>query len=132
MEDYSSAEIRVIYGDTDQMGVVYHANYLKYLEVGRTEMLRQKGIAYRDIEAMEILLQVVQIDIKYHRPAQYDDIIEVRSRVAEMGPASVLIENEICRDGQLLVSARVKLASVSAITRRIAPIPKALRAVLEK
>ena len=130
MQDWHSVETRVIYGDTDQMGVVYHANYLKYMEVGRTELLRSRGIAYRDVEAMEVLLQVVQVEVKYHRPAQYDDVIEIRSRVAQLGHASIVIENEICRDGEVLVTGKVKLASVSAVTRKITAIPDRLRTIL--
>jgi acyl-CoA thioester hydrolase len=100
------------------------------MEVGRTELLRSRGIAYRDVEAMEVLLQVVQVEVKYHRPAQYDDLIEIRSRVAQLGHASIVIENEICRDGEVLVTGKVKLASVSAVTRKITAIPDRLRTIL--
>lgn len=70
---------RVIYGDTDQMGVAYYANYLRWFEMGRTEMFRRLGVTYGEIEAQGIALPVLEAFCKYHQPARYDDLIVVET-----------------------------------------------------
>lgn len=70
---------RVIYGDTDQMGVAYYANYLRWFEMGRTEMFRRLGVTYGEIEAQGIALPVLEAFCKYHQPARYDDVIVVET-----------------------------------------------------
>ena len=73
---------RVLYGDTDQMGVVYYANYLRFFEGARNEWIRGLGLAYREIEARGIFLPVLEASARYQRPARYDDVIEVHLRVS--------------------------------------------------
>jgi acyl-CoA thioester hydrolase len=73
--------IRVRYQETDQMGVVYHANYLNWFEVGRTEMIRKMGLSYRSIESSGLLLPVIEADLKFKKPARYDDIISIYTRI---------------------------------------------------
>ncbi|MDP9037745.1 MAG: acyl-CoA thioesterase [Acidobacteriota bacterium] len=74
--------IRVRYAETDQMGVVYHANYLVWFEVGRVELMRQQGLAYKDMEREEGAgIAVVQVDLRYRAPARYDDELVVETRV---------------------------------------------------
>ena len=73
---------RVLYGDTDQMGVVYYANYLRFFEGARNEWIRALGLAYREIEARGIMLPVLEVGVRYHEPARYDDLLEVRLRVS--------------------------------------------------
>ena len=99
-------EIRVIYGDTDAMGVAYHANYLRWFEVGRTELLRETGYAYSKIEKYPVWLPVTQAHVEYKKPARYDDVVQVGSYVAELGFASMLINYEITNkeSGELLVT----------------------------
>ena len=71
-------EIRVIYGDTDQMGVVYYANYLRYFEAARNEFIRAKGLRYRDFEVQHgLLLPVAEAHVSYRTPARYDDLLAV-------------------------------------------------------
>lgn len=99
-------EIRVIYGDTDQMGVVYYANYLRFFEAGRNEFLRAKGARYRDVEARYgILLPVVEANLRYRHPARYDDLIRVETWIAELRRASARFEYRVVRveDEHLLV-----------------------------
>lgn len=98
--------LRVRYGETDQMGVVYHTNYLNWFEVGRTELIRQAGITYRELEEKGVLLPVTDANISYKQPARYDDEIEIRTRVKEMGPVRLTFAYEIVRlsDEQLLVT----------------------------
>ncbi|MEJ2038145.1 MAG: thioesterase family protein [Desulfosarcinaceae bacterium] len=70
---------RVIYGDTDAMGVAYHANYLRWFEIGRTELLRSWGLPYKQIESAGYLLPVAEAQIKYHQPARYDDTLVIEA-----------------------------------------------------
>ena len=72
---------RVIYADTDTMGVVYHANYLRWFEMGRTELFRHVGLAYREIESRGIMLPVAEAHCKYVTPARYDDVIVIHTRL---------------------------------------------------
>ena len=72
-----AAKIRVIYGDTDRMGVVYHATYLRYLEHARVEFIRSMGFAYADLERSGVGLPVTDLSVTYHSPATYDDIVSV-------------------------------------------------------
>jgi acyl-CoA thioester hydrolase, YbgC/YbaW family len=100
------SEIRVIYGDTDAMGVAYHANYLRWFEVGRTELLRETGYPYSEIEKYPVWLPVTHAHVEYKKPAKYDDVVLVGSYVAELGFASMLINYEITNkeSGELLVT----------------------------
>lgn len=70
---------RVIYGDTDTMGIVYHANYLRWFEIGRTELFRHLGMPYREIEARGLMLPVSEVKCKYHTPARYDDVLVIEA-----------------------------------------------------
>lgn len=80
----SDTTIRVRYAETDQMNIVYYGNYAQYFEVGRVEAIRQLGITYKDIEAMGVILPVVELHCKYLRPARYDDLLTVRTTLKEM------------------------------------------------
>lgn len=104
--------IRVIYADTDAMGVVYHTNYIKWFEVGRCELLRGIGYPYARLEEEGILLPVAECSCKYKQPAVYDDMLEITARVAEMKGATVILEYEIRRleTGELLVTGATKHA----------------------
>jgi acyl-CoA thioester hydrolase len=96
-------EIRVIYGDTDQMGVVYYGNYLRYFEAGRNEWLRGKGATYRDLETTHaIYLPVSEAKVSYKRPARYDDIITVETRLGELGRVSLRFDYRAVRGEDLL------------------------------
>ena len=118
---------RIPYADTDQMGIVYHANYLKYFEISRTEMLRAQGIAYRDLEAQDILLQVVSAELAFHHPAHYDDLIELRSTVLQVGAASILLQSQAWLGDQCLATGKIRLASVAKSAGRVTRLPEALK-----
>jgi acyl-CoA thioester hydrolase len=94
--------IRVIYGDTDQMGVVYYANYLRYFEAARGAYLREHGGSYRDWEDQGFALPVVEAHVVYRRPARYDDLIEVKLWVDEVRGASFKFLYEVTRGEDLL------------------------------
>ncbi len=98
-------EVRVIYGDTDQMGVVYYANYLRYFEAGRNEFIRAKGLRYRDFEArFGLLLPVAEAGLKYLSPARYDDLLTVETSLAERGRASIRFGYRLLREGETLAT----------------------------
>ena len=88
-------DFRVSYADTDRMGVVYYANYLVLFERGRTELMRALGVRYRALEEKNIFLPVMDVQVKYLAPAQYDDVINIRTWVGELGRASVTFQYEL-------------------------------------
>ncbi|NGQ94846.1 acyl-CoA thioesterase [Brevibacillus sp. SYP-B805] len=101
-----NTEIRVRYSETDQMGVVYHANYLHWFEVGRTDFLRGAGFSYRELEEQGLLLPVTDASLSYKQPARYDDVVVVRTCISRLTPLRLAFGYEITRpgDGQLLVT----------------------------
>jgi acyl-CoA thioester hydrolase len=86
---------RVIYGDTDNMGIAYYANYLRWFEIGRTELLRAWGVAYREIEARGILLPVSEAHCKYMTPARYDDVLRISATLDPEVKAGLKIDYHI-------------------------------------
>jgi acyl-CoA thioester hydrolase len=101
-------QIRVRYCETDQMGVVYHANYLNWFEVGRTEFFRRDGHSYRELEKKGVLLPVVEASISFKQPALYDDVVEIRTHIAELSPVRLTFGYELIRvaDGAQLVTGK--------------------------
>lgn len=97
-------EVRVRYQETDQMGVVYHANYLTWFEIGRTELIREAGVPYSHFERRGILLPVVNVHIQYKSPARYDDAITIRTSVKHFTGVRITFGYEVFRShtGQLL------------------------------
>jgi acyl-CoA thioester hydrolase len=128
----SEVEFRVRYAETDQMGVVYHANYLVWCEMGRTDLIRRIGTSYADIEKQGIALAVVDASLRYHAPARYEDVIRVRTVLVEARSRSVTFDYTIenAGTGLLLVTARTKLASINGEGRLVA-MPQHLRQSLE-
>ena len=109
-------QLRVIYGDTDRMGFVYYANYLRYFEAGRNEFIRAKGLRYRDFEERHrLLLPAVETAVRYQVPARYDDLISVETSLAEIRRASARFDYRLVRDdGQLLATGHTLHACVDA------------------
>lgn len=105
--------LRVRYCETDQMGVAHHGSYVAWFEEARTEWLRARGRSYREWEEGGVLLQVVEFDIRYLKPTVYDDLLEIHTRVAARGRASITLDYEVFRpDGARAAVGRTKLASV--------------------
>jgi acyl-CoA thioester hydrolase len=104
------SEIRVIYADTDAMGIVYHANYIKWFEVGRCEMMRQMGMSYDELEKTGVWLPVVSVTCEYKTPAVYDDILTIAAWTEKLGGVSIVIGYEITRKetGELLVTGSTR------------------------
>ena len=105
---------RVIYGDTDQMGVVYYANYLRWFERGRGELLRACGIPYSTIERRGMHFPVAELSCRYFRPAHYDDLIVIETRIASINRVSLTFTYRITREAEalLLASGSTKHACV--------------------
>ena len=121
-------EIRVLYADVDQMGCVYHANYLKYFEHARTELLRKSGWIYRDLEAAGIYFVVTKAVCNYHSPAHYDDLLVVTATVKRVTLARIDHHYELRRkdDSVLLASGQTTLACVDG-KGQIIPMPEGLK-----
>ena len=125
----TSLEVRVGYVDTDQAAVVHHASYLRWLEQGRIEHLRQNGLDYRRFELDEHLaLPVVEVSLRYRAPARFDDVLVVETWVAEVTRAKVQFDAAIRRGLETLVSGSVWLACVAMPEGRIVSIPASVRA----
>ena len=105
---------RVIYGDTDQMGVVYYANYLRWFEKGRSELLRQSGIPYVSIERLGMHFPVTEVSCRYFRSAHYDDLIKIETRLNSLRRASLTFTYRVVREdqGTLLASGSSKHACI--------------------
>lgn len=118
-------QLRVRYDECDPMGFVHHSNYLRYFEIGRTELLRSAGGRYRDVEAAGLLVVVARIDCRYKSPARYDDEIDLTTRIAKVTAAKIIHEYEIRRGEQPLVQATVTLAVIDR-DGRLQRVPDAL------
>jgi len=102
---WSSTTVRVRYAETDQMGVAWHGQYFAWFEVGRTDLLRERGCTYRELEADGLRLPVIDAAARYMRPARYDDVLEVRTRLSRLGGARVEFDYEVRRQGEELLLA---------------------------
>lgn len=124
-------DFRVRYAETDQMGVVYHANYLIWCEVGRTELIRMHGRSYADIERLGVGLAVSDASLRFHRPARYDDLVRVTTTLTEIRSRSMTFDYRITNaaSGSTLVSASTTLIGLDR-DGRVARLPHALRVAL--
>ena len=130
----TTTQIRIHYALTDQMGVVYHGHYAQFYEIGRGEAIREIGYTYKDIEAMGIIMPVVDIHSRFLRPAKYDDLITVKTTLKEL-PAhhKIVFHSEIFNEaGDLLNTGDVTLYFMEAKGMKRCEMPKALKAKLEK
>lgn len=107
-------DIRVRYCECDPMGVAHHASYLAWFEMGRTELLRANGKCYRDLEAAGVYLVVAKLDVRYKRPARYDDVLVLRTTVQDGGHVKIEHTYELLRGEELLAVASTTLACVNA------------------
>ena len=125
--------VRVYYEDTDVAGIVYHANYLRFMERGRTNYLRLLGIDRRvlseEAQALDAGFVVRSMQVEFIKPACMDDLLEVLTVPKEVKGASVRLHQRIVRGEELLIDAQVRLAFVAG--GRVRPIPKSVRAAME-
>lgn len=123
----SELQLRVRYQETDQMGVVYHGNYFTYFEMGRTELLREAtGVSYRHVEELDVMMVVSEARCQYLKPARYDDLLTLKTRVARITGASLSHEYELYRDDVLLAKGATTLVCVNK-EGRIVPVPDWIR-----
>lgn len=124
-----SIKVRISYRDTDKMGVVYHANYLVFFEMGRTELLRNLGYSYDKMEKEGMFFPVVNAQCNFHSPAKYDDVITVETRIIELKNVTITFGYQIKLNGKLLVSGSTKHPMVNK-NFKPARIPQNLKELL--
>jgi acyl-CoA thioester hydrolase len=125
-------KLRIRYGETDQMGYVYYGRYAEFYEIGRTELIRNLGFAYRDLEARGVMLPVVHMSVKYIKPAGYDDLITIRTTLKKLPTARITFYYEIFNEaGELLNEAECHLVFTDMNTRRPSRPPGDLMKALE-
>ena len=127
----SISEVRVRYAETDQMGIAYHANYLIWCEIGRTDLIRQSGMTYAAMEERGVKLAVSEASLRFHASARYDDLVRIETTISEVKSRSVTFAYSISRaaTGDRLASAVTTLVSISAAGRTVA-MPADIRALL--
>jgi acyl-CoA thioester hydrolase len=104
--------IRVRYAETDRMGLLHHANYLIYFEQARTELLRQSGMSYKEVEDKGYLFVLTKCEVRFRKPAYYDDLITIRTTVVRTTAVRIDHRYEVFRDGQLLAEGSSTLACI--------------------
>ena len=118
-------QIRVLYRDTDKMGVVYHANYIAFYEAARNELFRTLGLPYSDLEAQNIVMPVTEVTSRYKAPAYYDDLLTVRATVKELPIVRMTVEYEVFNEkGELLNTGTTVLGYLNAERKRPCRAPK--------
>ncbi len=132
----TASEIRVRYGETDQMGVAYHAEYLVWCEVGRTDFIRSLGMTYAEMERRGVLLAVAEASLRYHGSARYDDLVRVETRLARVNSRGMTFEYDLRRirapgepGGERLVTASTMLVSITR-DGKLVTLPPEIRSLL--
>ncbi len=126
----SISTVRVRYAETDTMGVVYYANYFVWFEIGRTELLREHGWSYREMEHAGFALPVIEAHCEYRQPARYDDTLEIRTTGSLLSPVRVQFEYEVARaeGGALIACGRTAHATIDR-TGKPCRLPERVRAL---
>lgn len=119
----SRTQITVRYAETDMMGIVYHGNYLPWFEVGRTTLLKECGLPYRELEAQGYRLPVIEVGVKYSKPALYDDLLTVITRLKERPTLRIRLEYEVRRGDDLLVTGFTTHAFINKRGEPVRPPP---------
>ena len=121
--------VRIYVEDTDAGGIVYHANYLRYMERARTEMMRELGVTKPALSG-GVQIVVSRVELDYRRSAHLDDLLSVSSSLLKLSASTMLIEQRVERDGEVLVEALIKAVCVSSETHKPVRIPKPMRQVM--
>jgi acyl-CoA thioester hydrolase len=121
----SETSLRVRYAETDRMGYVYYGNYAQYFEVGRVEALRQLGTSYKEMEDNGIMLPVYACNIKYLKPAFYDDLLVIKTVIKDLPTAKITFDYEIYNQkGELLTTANTSLVFIKMATNKPCAAPE--------
>jgi len=119
MTDFNEISFHVRYAETDQMGYVYYGNYAQYLEMGRVAWLRSLGVSYKTMEEKGVMLPVVSMQIDFKKPALYDDLLTVKSKLKKIPSVKIEFDYEIFNQkNELLVTANTVLAFIDMKTKR--------------
>ncbi|NVK63929.1 MAG: acyl-CoA thioesterase [Flavobacteriales bacterium] len=125
-------ELRVRYGETDQMGYCYYGNYAQYFEVGRVETLRSLGISYKELEDQGVMLPVSDFSVKYKYPAKYDDALTIETSITEVRGARLLFDYSVTNEaGQLVATAHTTLVFVAKETMRPITPPESFSLIIK-
>jgi acyl-CoA thioester hydrolase len=129
---HAASTVRVRYAETDQMGIAWHGQYFAWFEVGRTDLLRSQGLTYRELEAQGLRLPVIEAQARYLKPALYDDVLEVRTRVTSLSGVRIGFAYEVHREGEkaLLATGSTAHAAVDA-KGRPQRLPESVRRLLQ-
>ncbi|NCT95160.1 MAG: acyl-CoA thioesterase [Chitinophagaceae bacterium] len=124
--------VRVRYAETDQMDIVYYGNYAQYFEVGRAESIRDLGFTYKKMEEMGVHMPVVQLEVRYLRPAHYDDLITIKTMLKSLPEDhEITFYNEVYNEkNKLLTTGKVTLYFINSETGKRTQMPEALKAAL--
>ena len=125
----SRTQIRVRYAETDMMGIAYHGNYLPWLEIGRTELLREHGFPYAELERMGFRLPVLEVNVRYLRPALYDDVLTVETTLAEKPSVRIRLEYRVVRGDTMLATGHTMHAFLNHQNEPVRPPPEFSAAV---
>ena len=132
MSKYHLHKLRVRYGETDQMGFVYYGNYSLYLEEARTEMLRSRGFSYKALEESGIWMPVVKLEINYKKPAVYDELIAIKTKIEGNIDRKICFSSEVLNEKEvLLCTAKVHLVFLKHPEGKIVTCPSSIRDLLE-
>jgi acyl-CoA thioester hydrolase len=126
---HSRVQVTVRYAETDMMGIVYHANYLPWFEVGRTTLLKEIGVPYRKLEEEGFRLPVLEVSAKYLRPALYDDTVEILTTLRDRPLLRIHLEYEVRRGDELLATGATVHAFVDRNGRPVRPPPWAVEMI---
>ncbi|HBF89151.1 MAG TPA: thioesterase [Bacteroidales bacterium] len=123
----NKTEIRITYADTDKMGYCYYGNYPRFYEIGRTELMRKLGLSYKELEESGIMMPVLSLNIKYIKPAFYDDIIVVETFIKEIPTSRIVFEYEVRNQySDLINKGETVLAFVDDKSRKVVRVPDIL------
>lgn len=127
----SRSTVSVRYAETDMMGVVYHGSYLPWLEIGRTQLLKEHGLPYRELEAEGFFLPVLEVNVRYLRPAKYDDDVTVVTVLREKPSLRIHIEYELFRGAEKIATASTLHVFIDRAGKPVRP-PAAFVAMIDK
>jgi acyl-CoA thioester hydrolase len=130
MKNTHNTLVRVRYGETDQMGYVYYGNYASYFEIGRVELLRSIGVSYKQLEDSGIMLPVSDMEIKYKKPAFYDDELTVKTSILETRGPRIVFIYKITKNDQIIIEGKTTLVFVSKENMRPIKPPKYIEEIL--
>ena len=122
----SRISVRVYYEDTDAAGIVYYANYLRFIERGRTELLRALGHDQNELMQVGIAFAVRSVNAEFLKPARLDDLLTIQTAIAKLGRAQVSFAQRVLRDNELLLEANIRVACIDPVRGKPVPMPRAL------